>query len=151
MLSGLTVYDTSTNFLNVHEWAYGLTEVAHILSLAVGVGLIALVDLRLLGVGLERASPERLWRATAAVSLMGLVVAVTTGLMIFSTDPIRYFGHPTMRFKLALVFVALAFNYTVHSRVVSGGYPQIARSVVAVLSLMMWMAIVFGGIFYAFT
>jgi hypothetical protein len=145
------VYDTSTNFLNVHEWAYGLTEVAHILSLAVGVGLIALVDLRLLGVGPERASAERLWKATAVVSLMGLVVAVTTGLMIFSTDPIRYFGHPTMRFKLVLVLVALAFNYLVHNRVVLGRYPQIARSSVAALSLVMWAAIVFSGIFYAFT
>lgn len=145
------MYDTSTNFLNVHEWAYGLTEIAHILSLAIGVGLIALVDLRLLGLGVEKASAERLWRATALVSLMGLVVAVTTGLMIFSTDPIRYFHHPTMRFKLLLVLVALPFNYTVHNRVVRGRYPSIARSSVAALSLMMWVAIVFSGIFYAFT
>jgi type III secretory pathway component EscS len=145
------VYDTSTNFLNVHEWAYGLTEIAHILSLAVGVGLIALVDLRLLGVGVGRASAERLWRATAVVSLMGLIVAVTTGLMIFSTDPIRYFQHPTMRFKLVLVLVALAFNYTVHSRVARGRYPRLAVSSVAVLSLVMWVTVVFSGIFYAFT
>ena len=145
------MYDTSTNFLNVHEWAYGLTEVAHILSLAIGVGLIALVDLRLLGVALERASAERLWKATGVVSLMGLVVAVTTGLMIFSTDPIRYFDHPMMRFKMILVVVALAFNYSVHSRAVSRGYPQIVRSSVAALSLVMWVAVVFSGIFYAFT
>ncbi len=151
MLRGRTVYDTSTNFLNVHEWAYGLTEVAHILSLAVGVGLIALLDLRLLGVGVEQASAERLWRATSLVSLIGLVVAVTTGLMIFSTDPIRYFHHPTMRFKLLLVLVALAFNYTVHNRVVRGPYASITRSSVAAVSLMIWVAIVFSGIFYAFT
>ena len=102
------MYDTSTNFLNVHEWAYGVTEIVHILSLAVGIGLIALVDLRLLGVGIERVSAERLWRATAVASLIGLAVAVTTGLMIFSTDPIRYYQHPTMRFKVGLVMVALA-------------------------------------------
>lgn len=145
------MYDTSTNFLNVHEWAYGLTEVAHILSLAIGLGFIALVDLRLLGVGVQKASPERLWRATSIVSLMGLIVAVTSGLMIFSTDPVRYFGHPTMRFKLVLVVVALAFNYTLHSRVVRGNYPPIVGGGVAVLSLMMWVAVVFSGIFYAFT
>ena len=145
------MYDTSTNFLNVHEWAYGLTEIAHILSLAVGVGLIAVVDLRLLGVGVQRVSAERLWRATAAISLMGLVVAVTSGLMIFSTDPVRYFDHPTMRFKLLLVLVALAFNYTLHSRVVRGNHPPIVGSSVAVLSLLMWVAVVFSGIFYAFT
>ena len=145
------MYDTSTNFLNVHEWAYGVTEIAHIISLAVGIGLIALVDLRLLGVGIEKVSAERLWRATSAASVMGLVVAVTTGLMIFSTDPIRYFEHPAMRFKLVLLVVALAFNYSVHRRVVRGGYSRLAAGTVGALSLVMWVAIVFSGIFYSFT
>lgn len=145
------MYDTSTNFLNVHEWAYGATEVVHILSLAVGIGLIALVDLRLLGVGIERASAERLWRATAAASLLGLVVAVTTGLMIFSTDPIRYVGHPAMRFKVVLIVVALGFNYTVHSRIARGAYSRVASGLVATLSLVIWVVVVFSGIFYSFT
>jgi hypothetical protein len=145
------MYDTSANFLNVHEWAYGLTEVAHILSLAVCIGLIALVDLRLLGVGLCAASPARLARATALTSLVGLIVAVTSGLMIFSTDPIRYVGHPTMQLKLVLVLVALAFNYTIRARVVRGSYlPAVGRSV-ALVSLTLWVSIVFSGIFYAFT
>ena len=145
------MYDTSTNFLNVHEWAYGVTEIVHILSLAVGIGLIALVDLRLLGVGIERVSAERLWRATAVASLIGLAVAVTTGLMIFSTDPIRYYQHPTMRFKVGLVMVALAFNYTVHNGVVRRGYSRVVSAGVAILSLLLWIVIVFTGIFYSFT
>ena len=143
--------DTSSNFLNVHEWAYGLTEIAHILSLAVGVGLIALVDLRLLGVGVCAASPARLAQATTLASLVGLIVAVTSGLMILSTDPIRYATHPTMRLKLVLILVALVFNYTIRARVVRGGYlPAVGRSV-AVVSLILWVSIAFSGIFYAFT
>ena len=145
------MYDTSTNFLNVHEWAYGLTEIAHIVSLAVGIGLIALVDLRLLGAGLVAAPPARLVRATALASLTGLVVAITSGLMIISTDPIRYFRHPTMRLKLGLLVAALVFNYTIHGRAARGGYsPMVGRSVAAV-SLVLWVTIVFSGIFYAFT
>jgi hypothetical protein len=145
------MYDTSANFLNVHEWAYGLTEVVHILSLAAGIGFIALVDLRLLGGGLSRASAARLARATTIGSLIGLIVAVTTGLMIFSTDPIRYIAHPTMRFKLFLVPIALVFNYTIRARVVRGAYmPAVGRSV-AVVSLTLWVTIVFSGIFYSFT
>jgi hypothetical protein len=145
------MYDTSSNFLNVHEWAYGATEVVHILSLAVGIGLIALVDLRLLGGGLSRTSAARLARATTLGSLVGLIVAVTTGLMILSTDPIRYIAHPTMRFKLFLVPVALAFNYTIRARVIRGAYlPVVGRSV-AVVSLTLWVSIVFSGLFYSFT
>ena len=145
------MYDTSTNFLNVHEWAYGVTEIAHILSLVLGVGLIALVDLRLLGVGVPGTTPTRLARATGLGTLVGLVVAVTSGFMIFSTDPIRYMAHPAIRFKLLLLLVALAFNYTVHARAARGGYsPAVGRGVASV-SLVLWVSIVFSGIFYSFT
>ena len=145
------MYDTSGNFLNVHEWAYGATEIVHILSLVLAIGLIALVDLRLLGVPVGQATSGRLMRATAVGSLIGLVLAITTGFMVFSTDPIRYFNHPTMRFKLIALVVAIAFNYSVHSRVARGDYPAGISRAVASISLILWVTIVFSGIFYAFT
>jgi uncharacterized protein DUF6644 len=145
------VDDASANFLIVHEWAYGATEVGHIVSLVVAIGLIAVVDLRLLNQGIVHATPARLLRATTIGTLIGFVVAITTGLMIFSTDPARYFAHPTMRLKLVLLLVALLFNYTIHGRVAVGGRsPAVCRSV-AVVSLALWMSVVFSGIFYAFT
>jgi hypothetical protein len=145
------VYDTSTNFLNVHEWAYGLTEVAHILSLAVSIGLIGLVDLRLIGFGPRHVTPARLLRATAVGTVAGLVVAVTSGLLIASTDPIRYFNHPVMRLKLLLVVAGIVFNYAIHNRVALGVRSPAAGRTVALLSLTIWTTTVFGGIFYAFT
>ena len=147
----LAVYDTSTNFLNVHEWAYGATEVVHIASMALGIGLITLLDLRLLGVPIAGATPQRLVRATSLGSIAGLVLAVTTGMMIFSTDPLRYFNHPTMRFKIAVLVVALAFNFTVHNRVANRVEPAGGGPVVAAVSLLLWIAIVFSGLFYSFT
>jgi hypothetical protein len=140
----------SDNFLNAHEWAYGVTEVAHIVSLAASIGLIAVVDLALLNQGIA-ATPARLLRATAIGTVIGFVVAITTGFMIFSTDPERYVGHPTMRLKLVLLVVALAFNYTIHGRVArSSRSPAVCRSV-AVVSLALWVSVVFTGIFYAFS
>jgi hypothetical protein len=145
------VYDPSTNFLNLHEWAYGLTEVVHILSLALGVGLITVVDLRVLGIGPVQATPERLLRSTAVGTVIGLVLAVTSGLLIAATDPIRYFNHPTMQLKLLLVVVGLAFNYAVHNRVLGRAHAPAAARTVAIMSLFVWTSAVFGGIFYAFT
>jgi hypothetical protein len=145
------VSDASANFLNVYEWAYGVTEVAHIGSLALAIGLIAVVDLRLFNRGIVQATPARLLRATAIGTLIGFIVAITTGFMIFSTDPARYLAHPAMRLKLILLLAALAFNYTIHSHVARGHRsPAVCRSV-AVVSLSLWIAVVFSGIFYAFT
>jgi hypothetical protein len=145
------VYDTSTNFLNVHEWAYGATEVVHIAAMALGIGLIALLDLRLLGFGLGGATSERVVRATTLGSIIGLVLAITTGMMIFSTDPVRYFGHPMMRFKIVVLIAALAFNFTVHNKVAKRADPAGAGYVVAGISLVLWVAVVFSGLFYSFT
>ena len=145
------MFDSSTHFLIAHEWAYGLTEVFHIVSMAVGIGLIALVDLRVLGAGVLSASPQRLLRATMMASMVGLIVAMTSGFLILSTDPVRYFNHPTMRLKLLLIVVALVFNYAVHNRLVSGGYSVATTRSVAAGSLAIWITIVFSGIFYAFT
>ena len=143
--------ETSANFLNAHEWAYGMTEVAHIVSLAMAIGLIAVVDLRLLNRGIVHATRGRLLRATAIGTLIGFIVAITTGFMIVSTDPARYFAHPTMRLKLVLLLVALGFNYTIHSRVARGSRSRVVCRSVAVVSLALWMSVVFSGIFYAFT
>lgn len=145
------MYDASHNFLNVHEWAYGATEIVHILSLTAAIGFIALVDLRLLGVAVGQASAARLARATAVGSLIGLVVAITTGFMVFATDPVRYFNHPTMRLKLVMLLVAIIFNYSVHARVARGDFPLAIRRGVASISLLLWVTIVFSGIFYSFT
>ena len=143
--------ETSANFLNAHEWAYGMTEVAHIVSLAMAIGLIAVVDLRLLNRGIVHATPGRLLRATAIGTLIGFIVAITTGFMIVSTDPARYFAHPTMRLKPVLLLVALGFNYTIHSHVARGSRSRVVCRSVAVVSLALWMSVVFSGIFYAFT
>ena len=145
------MFDSSTHFLIAHEWAYGLTEVFHIVSMAVGIGLIALVDLRVLGAGILPASPQRLLRETMMASMVGLIVAITSGFLILSTDPVSYFNHPTMRLKLLLIVVALVFNYAVHNRLVSGGYSLVTSRSVAAASLAIWVTIVFSGIFYAFT
>jgi hypothetical protein len=147
----LAVYDTSTNFLNVHEWAYGATEVIHIACMALGIGLVTLLDLRLLGVNIGGASAPRLVRATMLGSIIGLVLAITTGMMIFSTDPVRYFNHPTMRFKIVVLIAALVFNFTVHNRIANRANPAGAGYVVAGISLLLWITVVFSGLFYAFT
>jgi uncharacterized protein DUF6644 len=150
-LEGLRVSEPAANFLNAHEWAYGVTEVAHIVSLAIAIGLIAVVDLRLLNQGIVQVAPRRLIRATAIGTLIGFITAITTGFMIFSTDPARYVVHPAMRLKLILLLVALGFNYTIHGQVARGGRSPFVCRGVAVMSLALWISVVFSGIFYAFT
>ena len=145
------MYDINTNFLNVHEWAYGLTEVVHIAALALSIGTIAVLDLRLLGAGVRGTSAQTLARQLAPWTLAGLVLVIASGLMIFSTDPLRYYYHPTFRLKIELLALGLLYNYTLHLVALKPATPMPVARVAAVGSLALWVSVVFCGLFYAFT
>ncbi len=150
-MSHTMVYDPTTNFLNVHEWAYGVTECVHIASFALSIGTIATVDLRLLGVGIGRTTASGLARDLAPWTLSGLIIVVLTGLLIFSTDPLRYYYHPTFRLKMACLLAGIVYNYTVHLIAVRKTGSRALGAAAAAASLAIWITVVFCGLFYAFT
>ena|SRR5688572_14087380 len=137
--------------LIAYEWMFGVTECLHILGFAVAVGSIALVDLRLLGLGLRETTAASVHEQMRRWTLGGLLLAVASGLVILSTDASRYLAHPVMQFKLAALGLATLLNYTWHTRVVRASQPPAAHCLLAALpSLLLWASIVFAGIFYAF-
>src|SRR5581483_3971519 len=83
-------------------------------GLALAIGTIAAVDLRLIGAGVRGTSAEALGRQLAPWTLAGLILVIVTGFMIFSSDPLRYYYHPTFRLKMALLMLGLLYHYTLH-------------------------------------
>jgi hypothetical protein len=146
----LIQYDPSTNPLNNNDWSFPLFECIHIAMFAMSIGTIAIVDFRLLGLTLPRQSPVELLKATSLWTLIGLVVVITTGLVIFTTDPLAYYYNPAFRYKCIALVGAIIYNYTVHRKVVMSKAGPLVSKVVAAVSLLWWISIVFAGIFYSF-
>lgn len=144
-------YDVSTNPLNTIEWLFAAMECVHIASLALSVGMIAMVDMSLLGAGIKGRSPAQIQRATEIWTALGLMIVISAGLALFSSDPLRYYYSPTFRLKMWMLLAGLIFNYTIHRKVaLSGSSPLIAKATGAV-SLLIWISVIFGGLFFAFT
>jgi hypothetical protein len=143
-------YDPATNPLNNNEWSFPLFECIHIAMFAMSIGTIAIVDLRLLGLTLRRTSAVELLKATSLWTLIGLIVVITTGLVIFTTDPVAYFYNPAFRYKCIALVGAIIYNYTIHRKVVMSKAGQLVSGLVAAVSLLWWISIVFAGIFYSF-
>lgn len=144
-------YDPATNPLNNNEWAFPLFECIHIAMFAMSVGTIALVDFRLLGVTLRKYPAAQLVKATSLWTLIGLVVVITSGMVIATTDPLAYYYNPAFRYKMLMLLLAILYNYTIHRKVAMSQAPAAVNAVVGGVSLLMWMSVVFLGIFYAFT
>ena len=147
----MLAYDVTKNPLNNNEWAFPLAECIHILGFTLSIGTIAIVDLRLLGLGFRGQSAAQLAKAMAPWTLVGLAIMVTSGPVIFSSDPVMYLYNQSFRFKIAALLLAILFNYTIHRKVALSDHPSPALGVlVGGLSLALWVSVVAAGLFIAF-
>jgi hypothetical protein len=137
------------NPLAISADAFPVLECLHIAGFALAIGMTALVDFRLLGFGLQKQTPEQIARAFEWWMLAGLIVAVFSGLLIFSTDADMYYLNWSFLIKMACLVLAIAFNYTIHRRAISPGLSPRAGRLVACVSLALWVSVIFGGIFIA--
>ena len=83
-------------------------------------------------------------------TLAGLLTVVFSGLLLYSSDPDMYYLNEAFLFKMACLLAAIVFHYTIHRKVVSSDAPSAYGKIVACLSLTLWVAVVFGGIFIGF-
>jgi hypothetical protein len=144
-------YDPATNPLNNNEWSFPLLEIIHIVGFAVAIGTIFMVDLRLIGVGLRRQLSSRLNKDLAPWTLGGLAAVLMSGPLIWSSDPNMYLNNKAFLFKMAALLVALLFQYTIHRKVALSDPSPGVGALVGVMSVALWVSVVAGGLFIAFT
>ena len=135
-----------------HQWLFPATECVHILSFALSVGTIALVDLSLLDMGLGRKAAARMCRTFEIWTLLGLVLILFTGLLLFASDPDHYYLNSAFQLKISALVFALIWNYTIHRRVaLSAGSSAVLAKLAGGVSLALWVSVVFGGLFIGFS
>lgn len=139
------------NPLNASALVFPALECFHIVGFAMCVGTIGIVDLRLLGVGMNRQKTAELARDVAPWTMLGLVLILLSGPLMFSSDPDMYYLNPSFQFKMVCFALALLFHFTIRRRVTRGGGPGGLSKVVGGVSLLLWIGVIFGGIFIAFT
>jgi hypothetical protein len=132
--------------------AYALVSAAHILGLALLIGSISLVDLRLIGAFQSlNAYAIRLLRLTAA---LGVTLALLTGVLLISTKPDEYLLKPVVWVKLSLVAFgtlhALANEWRFRRSTVAAWEIPGARFV-GLISLIVWLTVLLAGRWIAFS
>jgi hypothetical protein len=126
-------------------------ETIHVLALAVVVGSIATVDLRLIGLT-QKDQPA--WLVTERAlpwTWGGFLFAAASGLLLFSSSAVKYAANPFLLIKFGLLALAglnmAAFHYGAGRAMThwpEGQAPNAAR-IAGGLSLVLWVAIVAAG------
>jgi hypothetical protein len=129
---------------------FPVMETLHFLGLSALVGSIAIVDLRVLGVG--RAMPFRPMLRLVPVAIAGLLINTVSGFFMFTSDPYMYWPNPAFRFKMALVAIAAAnalwFMFAEHHKIAAldiDQRPRTAAKVVSLTSVILWILIILLG------
>jgi hypothetical protein len=127
-------------------WAYPLINAAHILGVALLVGAIVPLDLRLLGVW--RSAPiAPLWRVLTRAAGTGLVLASVFGILLFITRATEYAVSRLFLAKMVVVCAgaanALALRWVLpddilHKPSPGGNLPGRVR-LAGVISLLAWL------------
>jgi hypothetical protein len=138
------------NPLNSSALVFPVLECCHIVGFALSIGTIAIVDLRLLGLGMRRQAAAELAADLAPWTRAGIAVMLITGPLMFSTDAVAYHYNPAFQFKMVCLMLALLFHFTLHRRAVRPDVSPIAAKLAAVTSLLLWTAVVAGGRMIAF-
>lgn len=133
-------------------------EAVHVMALSLVLGTITIVDLRLLGLASTTRSAERLSSQLLKWTWGAFGLAALTGAMMFTTNA-RVYAHNTA-FQIKLVLLALAGLNMLAFRLTAGrtiarwdrqsAAPALGKAA-AVLSLVLWVAIVFAGRVIGFT
>jgi hypothetical protein len=138
------------NPLNGSPLIFPALECVHIIGFALSIGTIAVLDFRLLGLGLTRHPAAGLAKDLAPWTLTGLAIMLLSGPAMFSSDPDMYYLNGAFQIKMIALLAAIIFHYTVHRKAAARDASSGGAKIVACISLGLWMSIILCGIFIGF-
>jgi uncharacterized membrane protein len=158
------IYDFAV-WLDTHSWStalhesfylYNWVESTHVLALMLSIGLLFLIDLRMLGLALTDIPATSIARRLNLPMLLGFSVMLVTGLLLFYAIPVRTAQSVWFRIKFMLLLAAAVNAWLFHRRLraaasgLEGGWDKAKQAPHALrlgagFSLGFWVLIVLCG------
>jgi len=157
------LFEAVSNFpssVAIRESVYGYPFLltSHVLGMCVFGGLIAMMDLRLAGLGNLRTSVTDLQKRLFPWQMFGVAVSFSTGIALVYSDPMRFYGNFYFWLKnllLLLTFVnAVVFHQTTYRSVATWDRdpsPPFPARLAGFLSLGLWAAVIVIGRLIAYS
>ncbi|GAB4035096.1 MAG: hypothetical protein Fur0014_00540 [Rubrivivax sp.] len=131
-----------------HPWAYPALEVVHIVGIALLLGNLVLLELRLLGAA--PALPlDALARPALGLVLAGFALAAASGLTMFAAHPGELLSNGAFLAKMGLLALAGLNAALFHARDGLRRADALARAQ-TVLSLGLWLGAIMAGRWIAY-
>jgi hypothetical protein len=149
-------HDAAVHLLSTVPGLPPIVQTVHLLGIAVVLGSIVLLDLRILGLALPSQEVTELTRRLLPWLWCALPMMLLSGLPFVLARPQRYFSNPIFGWKFALLLPAIALAALLHLIAIrkpdywqAGRIPAAGKGIAAI-SLLLWTGIVFAGRWIAY-
>ncbi|MES2910096.1 MAG: hypothetical protein V4718_01835 [Pseudomonadota bacterium] len=129
-------------------WAYPALEIVHITGIALLLGNLMLLELRVFGLGAGLAVKD-LSRLSLGLALTGFGIAAVSGLLMFASQPEELLANRAFTLKMLLLFVAACNAAWFHGRASLEKLDGLARAQM-LASTMIWLAALACGRWIAY-
>lgn len=134
-----------------------IVQAVHIVAVAVVMGSIVFVNLRLLGLAVPSQQPSEMIRRLVPWTWWALPFLFTSGIVFVIARPVRYFFNPVAGIKFSLLLGALVLTAALHllSRTEPGYWELTARRrgsarAMAAVSILLWLGVMMAGRWIAY-
>jgi hypothetical protein len=130
-------------------WGYPLFETIHAIGMAMLIGSLGLINLRVLGYKAEL--PLLGLRELLPLAWLGFTMNAVSGVLLFTSDAVYFFESYTFRVKLVLIVLAginaALLGQRVFREAAAGTAPAAEGStkLIAATSLVFWIAAAIAG------
>ena len=139
-------------FIRESTITYPLIETTHVLTLCLFLGLIALLDLRLVGVGLRGIPVSQVASRLLPWALAGFIIMSISGGLLFYSGPIKAAANIFFRIKIIMIALtgvnAMLYHLTIEKRIASWDndpVPPFRARLAGIASLFLWCGVVICG------
>lgn len=160
LLDVLSWLESTSLAVLIQESRYGFPIVvaAHILGLTLSVGTLLWVDLRMLGVAVQRLPLSQVYRGLAPWFLTGFALMLVSGLTLFTAYATLAYANFYFRLKMAALVLAGANALVFHLLTQRGSAewdvaprPPAAARVAGLVSIVLWVAVMLAGRMMSYT
>lgn len=138
--------------LSESPYAFPLIEAVHLIGLSISVGLIFLIDLRLVGVFLKNIPVTDLLRQLRPLVLGGFAAIFISGVLLFWSEAATVIVSPAFPVKFLFIAIAgvnaLYFEFRLaRQQAVVDNHPQLPANVryAGLASLFSWGVVIIAG------
>jgi hypothetical protein len=121
-------------------WVVPAVQTIHILAIAAVMSSVLMLDLRVLGIVGRDQPLARVTGRFRPVIWWTLPLLLATGIVMIVGEPARSLANPVFQLKMLLLLAAIAATTALRE----------GSRIIAILSLLLWVGIVFAGRWIAY-